>query len=110
MFTNDQIETPSNSTMKTERFCLERIRKATCNLPLLLYQCLQCSVLADWSLLLPDTITTTETVFHTISKLAKFVSKDGVQAKHPANLFSTINRILSLTRDKTSPLPIEMQL
>ena len=39
-FTNEQIETPYNSTMKSERSCLEGIRKAACNLPLLLYQCL----------------------------------------------------------------------
>ena len=45
-FTNDQIETPYNSTIKSERSHLEGIRKAACNLPLLLYQCLRRDVLA----------------------------------------------------------------
>ena len=62
------------------------------------------------SLLLPDTITTIDTVLHANSKLAKLVSKDGVQAIHPANFFPAINRILSLIRDKTSPVPTEMHL
>ena len=103
-FTNEQIETPYNSTMKSERSCLEGIRKAACNLPLLLYQCLQCDVLAyvvpcslaleKVSLLLPEGITTIETALRTISKLAKFVSEDGVQAICHMSLFPMINRIL----------------
>ena len=43
-FANEQIETPYNSTMKSERSHLEGIGKAACNLPLLLYQCLQRNV------------------------------------------------------------------
>ena len=83
VFTNEQIGTPYNNTMKSKRSCLEEIRKAACNLPLLLYQCLQYDVLTyvvpcslaleKVSLLLPEAITTIETALHTISKLAKFV-------------------------------------
>ena len=40
-FTNEQIGTPYNTTMKSERSRLEGIRKAACNLPLLLYKCLR---------------------------------------------------------------------
>ena len=38
VFTNEQIETPYNSTMKSERSHFEVIRKTGCDLPLLLYQ------------------------------------------------------------------------
>ena len=106
--------------MKSERYCLEGIRKAACNLALLLYQHLQCNVLAyvvPCSLalekvprLLQDDITTIETALHTISKLAKFVSEDGVHAIHHINLFPSINVILPLIRDKISPVPIEMHI
>ena len=119
-FTNEQIETPYNSTMKSERSRLEGIRKAACNLPLLLYQCLRRDVLAyvvlcslaleKVSLLLPEAITTIETALRTISKLAKFVSGDGVQAIRRMSLFPTINRTLPLIRHDTAPVPIEMQL
>ena len=104
-FTNEQIEIPYNSTMKSEKSCLEGIRKAACNLPLLLYQCLRhdvlayevpCSLaLAKVSLLLPEAITIIETALHTISKLAKFVSVDDVQVIRHMTLFPKINRILS---------------
>ena len=106
--------------MKSERSHLEGIRKAACNLPLLLYQCLRRDVLAyvipyslaleKISLLLPEAITTIETALRTISKLAKFVSEDGVQAICHINLFPTINRILPLIRHDTAPVPIEMHL
>ena len=117
---NEQIEISYNSTMKSERYCLEGIRKAACNLALLLYQYLQCNVLAyvvPCSLalekvprLLQDDITTIETALHTISKLAKFVSEDGVHAIHHINLFPSINVILPLIREKISPVPIEMHI
>ena len=76
-FTNEQIETPYNNTMKSERSHLEGIRKAACNLPLLLYQCLvyafPCSlVLEKVSLLLPEAITTIETALHAIYTLVQF--------------------------------------
>ena len=55
----------------------------------------QCSLaLEKVSLLLPEAITTIETALHTISKLAKFVLEDGVQATCCMSLFTTINRIL----------------
>ena len=64
----------NNSTMKSERFPTEGIRKAPCNLPLQMCQCLQCYVLVDVipcslalekvSLLLPEAIPTTETALN----------------------------------------------
>ena len=69
-----------------------------------MYQCLWHDVLAyvlpcslaleKVSLLLPEVITTIETALCTISKLAKFVSEDGVQAICHMSLFPMINRIL----------------
>ena len=47
---------------------------------------------------------------HTISKLAKIVLEDGVQAICHMNLFPTINRILPLIKHETAPVPIEMHL
>ena len=56
---------------------------------------LPCSLaLEKVSLLLPEVITTIETALCTISKLAKFVSEDGVQAICHMSLFPMINRIL----------------
>ena len=64
----------NNSTMKSERFSIEGIRKAACNLPLQMCQCLQRYVLVDVipcslalekvSLLLPEAIPTTETALN----------------------------------------------
>ena len=51
-----------------------------------------------------------ETALRTISKLAKFVSEDGVQTIRRLGLFPTINRILPLIRHDTAPVPIEMHL
>ena len=80
--TNEQIETPYNNTMKSERSRLEGIRQAACNLPLLFYWCLWLSVLVyafpcslvleKVSLLLPEAITTIETALHAISILVQF--------------------------------------
>ena len=90
--------------------------KEACNLPLLLYQCFRHHVLAyvvpcslaleKVSLLLAEGITTIETALHTISKLAKFVSEDGVQAICRLSLFPAINGILPLIRHDTAPIPI----
>ena len=57
-----------------------------------------------------EAINTIEKALRTISKLAKFVSEDGVQAIRHMSLFPTINRILSLIRHNTAPVPIEMHL
>ena len=62
------------------------------------------------SLLFPESITTIETALRTISKLAKFVSEDGIQAIHRMSFFPTINRILPSIRHDTTPVPIEMHL
>ena len=62
------------------------------------------------SILLPEAITTIGTALHTNSKLAKFVSEDGVQFIRCMGLFPMINRILPLIRHNTVPVPVEMHL
>ena len=121
-FSNEQVDTPCNTTMKKEKARIEGICKNASDLKLLVYQALRndimacslsCSLALEKSaLLLPEAITTIQSTFSTLAKISDVVEKEGQQALQRSDLFPTLNKkvIPTLNTDEDAPLPNEMRL
>ena len=90
-FSNEQVDTPCNATMKKEKARIEGIHKNASDLKLLVHQALRndimaysvsCSLTLEKSalLIMPDAITTIQSTFSTLAKISDVLEKEGQQA------------------------------
>ena len=121
-FSNEQVDTPCNATMKKEKARIEGIHKNASDLKLLVHQALRNDIMAysvscsltleKLALLMPETIMTIQSTLSTLAIISDVLEKEGQQALQRTDLFPTLNKkvIPMLNTDEDAPVLNEMRL